>query len=130
MIKLLEIVRSFKLTKWVFPAAIIAISILATLDSGHLPTNPIRSDKVNHILAFGVLTLILLVSYPKISLLKKLSILIGYGILLELIQLCLPWRSGDIADLVADAIGIILATGMWEIISMKNAEGVPRLQEE
>lgn len=114
-VNMLAYIRTLRLTKFAFPLAIIMITILATLGSGQLPPNPIRSDKLNHILAFGFLTLLALVSYPKISLFKKCAFLLGYGVFIELVQYTLPWRSCSFPDVVADILGIVLAVSVWEL---------------
>jgi len=94
----------------------VAITIVATLKSGNLPDIALKSDKVNHVLAFGFLTLIAQISYPHLSTLKRFLCLLTYGVALELIQYFLPWRSCSMADIVADIIGIVLATAGLEII--------------
>ncbi len=116
--RMLEKIRESRLTKWVFPAAIITITVLATLDSGHLPETPIKSDKINHILAFGTLAFLAEVSYPQMSLFRRIAILVAYGFLLEFIQCLLPWRSCEVSDVVADVVGIVLFIGFWEILKI------------
>lgn len=65
------------------------------------------NDKVKHILAFYVLSFLADYSVPgvKFKLGKGLAIL-GYGLLIEVIQYFLPYREFSLFDLAADAIGI------------------------
>ena len=65
------------------------------------------NDKVNHILAFCVLAFLADYSAPKVrfNLSKGLTIL-GYGLLIEVIQYFLPYREFSLFDLVADGVGI------------------------
>ena len=65
------------------------------------------NDKVNHALAFYVLAFLADYSVPKVrfNLGNGLTIL-GYGLLIEVIQYFLPYREFSLFDLAADAIGI------------------------
>lgn len=78
-------------------------------------------DKLNHFLAFASLAFASfwsLASRPRLRGLWVLLGLLAYGGAIELIQLHVPGRDGDWADLLADAIGIslgLLAAGaaLW-----------------
>ena len=65
------------------------------------------NDKVTHVLAFYVLALLADYSSPKVkfNLGKGLTIL-GYGLLIEVIQYFLPYREFSLLDLAADGVGI------------------------
>mgnify|MGYP003423872853 FL=1 len=65
------------------------------------------NDKVNHVLAFYVLAFLADYSAPKVrfNLSKGLTIL-GYGLLIEVIQYFLPYREFSLLDLAADGVGI------------------------
>lgn len=65
------------------------------------------NDKVNHVLAFYVLAFLADYSAPKLrfNLGKGLTIL-GYGLLIEVIQYFLPYREFSLLDLTADGVGI------------------------
>lgn len=116
LIKMVNHKNCQKLRKYAFLISIIVITAIATIKSGKLPDIALKSDKLNHVLAFGFLTLMVNISYPRLSTIKKLFSLLAYGIALELIQYILPWRSCSIADIVADIIGIVIATAGLEII--------------
>jgi VanZ family protein len=71
-----------------------------TLDSGW--------DKLNHLAAFGCLAFCAFYGADHARgrwLLAPLALL-GYGVLIELLQSQLPPRSADAADVLADAMGI------------------------
>ena len=65
------------------------------------------NDKVNHVLAFYVLAFLADYSAPKVrfNLSKGLTIL-GYGLLIEVVQYFLPYREFSLFDLAADGVGI------------------------
>lgn len=42
---------------------------------------------------------------------------VGYGILLEGIQLLVPYRTGSLADAVANAVGVVLALACWRLVA-------------
>jgi len=117
------------LQRQAFIISMLSITTIATLKSSNLPDLVLKSDKVNHVLAFGFLTLMVHISYPKLSTAKKLVYLLGYGIGLELIQFFLPWRSCSVADLVADVIGIITATAGLEIIKLHHKHIAEKLKK-
>lgn len=84
-----------------------------------LAPNPPQSgtlgwDKLNHMLAFAALG-----SVARLGTLRPwpwvASALLGFGGLIELLQMLTPTRSAEWADLLADALGIIigLALATW-----------------
>lgn len=127
-IKLANHKVSRQLRKYGFLISVIAITIVATVKSGNLPEIALKSDKVNHVLAFGFLTLMVNISYPQLSTFKKLFCLLTYGVALELIQFFLPWRSCSMADIVADVIGIVIATAGLEIIQIHHKHAAEKLK--
>jgi VanZ family protein len=80
----------------------------------HLATTKINypvienmNDKVNHIFAFYVLGFLADFSFPRNKLgLSKVLPLLGFGLLIEVIQYFLPYRSFSLYDLAADAAGL------------------------
>jgi VanZ family protein len=65
------------------------------------------SDKTNHIAAFYVLALLIDFSFPDEPLGSKISVLLGYGVLIEIVQSFLPNRTPSLLDLVADGVGVV-----------------------
>lgn len=86
---------------------LLAISYLAlapapprTLDSGW--------DKANHLLAFATLAFSAHFAWTaaRVRRLWAPAALLGYGVLIELLQSQIPGRSADARDVLADALGI------------------------
>jgi len=68
-----------------------------------------NSDKLLHALAFFTLAFLTDLSFPAQKLLlRKLIFLLFFGILIELVQVYLPWRSAEMMDIVADSAGMVL----------------------
>lgn len=74
----------------------------------HPPQVPIEGDKYQHMLAFGVLTLLCVMAYPETELLRIAERLSFLGAMIELVQ-SIPalHRDCDIMDWVADTSIII-----------------------
>ncbi len=67
------------------------------------------NDKINHILAFYVLALLLDFSFPEGRFdFSKAATLLGFGFLIESVQYLLPYRTFSLFDLSADAIGLLI----------------------
>ncbi len=89
-----------------FFAALSMISYLAVapLDAVVLSTG---WDKLNHLIAFAVLILLLDYAYPRFQFWPgQIVTLLCYGFLLELAQAFIPYREFSLLDLLADALGI------------------------
>lgn len=65
------------------------------------------SDKIRHILAFIVLSVLFDFSYIKMARKIKSTLLILYGIALEAIQLIIPYREFSINDIVFNTLSIL-----------------------
>ena len=76
------------------------------------PPNPaglFDLDKVNHVGAFFVLSLLTDYSYlARSALLQKGAALLGFGLLIEGLQYWVGYRYFEVSDLVADGGGIVL----------------------
>lgn len=75
------------------------------------PVPSSANDKVNHVLAFFCLGILLRWSYPKLLGIWSLLSLVAYGLGLEVIQAFLPYREFSLLDLLADSAGAII--GLW-----------------
>jgi VanZ family protein len=85
---------------------VLVIAYLAFSPSEKLPGSP--SDKLNHLLAFGVLAWLAHKSYPERHISPyRWILLLGYGLLIEVIQGFLPFRESSLLDFSADAAGIL-----------------------
>jgi VanZ family protein len=68
-------------------------------------------DKLQHALAFGVLTLLGLIAYGRNSKsIKRMTIaMVIYGALIEIVQALSGWRYGELSDWIADLMGVAIA---------------------
>lgn len=70
------------------------------------------ADKVTHVLAYGVLMLWFAQLYPKSRYGWLACGFIVLGILLEVLQLQLDSRRGDVWDVAANSLGTVLSWGL------------------
>lgn len=86
--------------------AVISYLALAPLDAVSLSTG---WDKLNHLLAFAVLLLLLDWAYPVMSVWpSKLLMLFTYGFLIEFAQAFIPYREFSLLDVAADCLGLVV----------------------
>jgi hypothetical protein len=99
--------NGLQLTKYWFALAYILLLVLGILSLMPVPDIG-GSDKVAHFVVYCVLSawFSLLVERPK-SLWFILFGLTSYGLLLEYLQSLTSYRSGDLADAVANSLGVI-----------------------
>ncbi|MGE4241086.1 VanZ family protein [Ramlibacter sp.] len=93
-----------------FWICIAAVLVLALMPNERQPTT--GWDKANHLLAFGTLAVLGLASWPE-RVRAVAAALVGYGVLIELLQALTPHRSGDWVDVVADSCGIVVGWLAW-----------------
>lgn len=102
------------------------VLILSVINIGVLPKTDVPSaDKIVHaIMYFGITGMLMLnqTSYfrnqiTKVQLYFAFLFSVGFGILMEIIQCFLPWRSGSIYDLIANTFGTIIAIIIMLIVS-------------
>jgi VanZ family protein len=94
--------------RWAFAACLVIVMALA-LTPPQVPTPTTGWDKANHALAFAVLAVLGLVSYPR----RKVALLAGllaYGGAIELLQGLTDYRSAEWLDLAADGVGLALGS--------------------
>lgn len=92
---------------WSCAATILILALMPTVPD--LPGT--GWDKSNHFLAFLVLTLLGCRAYPNdVAMVSAGAIL--YGGLIELLQSFTPYRSAEWADLIADAIGVLVGRAL------------------
>lgn len=104
-------------------AALVVITYLATTQLDYPAIGNIN-DKVSHILAFYVLALLGDFSFPEHKFdPEKIFLLLAYGLLIEIIQYFLPYRTFSLLDLLADAIGLVLYS-----LSIPALRGTPLLR--
>lgn len=101
--------------RWCFWICLLAVLVLSVMPpSPYMPTT--GWDKTNHLLAFAVLALLGYRAYLGRSALV-LALLLAYGGLIELLQLLTPDRFAELADLLADGVGLCLGWGLARLLS-------------
>ena len=113
-----------KLAFWI---CFIAINALALSPAPYLPPLEIFNwwDKAQHAIAFGTLAVLAALAYPEASRLRIALLLIGQGVLIELLQYYGGYRFGDWQDAVADGVGVLL--GMWGVAWLMRVEWFKRM---
>ena len=91
---------------WLFVALIVATSILSLIPISGPATG---NDKIDHVIGYFALLFLWGLSSWRPKLWLKATIVLFYGLLVEVAQYFFPHRSFSLADWLADAIGILLA---------------------
>ncbi len=99
---------------------------MATLP--HPPEVPIESDKLQHMLAFGTLSILAVIAYPKACLLRIGERLSFLGAMIELVQ-SIPslHRDCDIMDWVADTamiIGVLAVAAISRALARRRGDAI------
>jgi len=92
--------------RWVFAASLVGVMISA-LAPPQMVVSPMGWDKLDHATTFAMLTIVGLSAYSG----RKAQVLLGllgYGVLIELLQSFTDYRSAEVLDVVADAVGILI----------------------
>ena len=88
--------------------SLLGIIALATAELTH-PLLTSVNDKLSHIVAFVYLAYLLDFSFPDSRFdMLKVFLLLVYGLLIEVIQYFLPYRTFSFLDLLADGVGVAL----------------------
>ena len=98
-----------------FWSVLLASYILAILPQQDVPQLTPFNDKGNHLLALSVLTLLLLQSYR----LKYTTVFLRmflYGVWIEVSQLFAVNRQGEVLDVVADSMGVVVGIVLFWVI--------------
>ena len=82
---------------------------------GDVVPNESLNDKVEHVVAFFVLALGLLLFWV-LAVLRAGVVLAVYGIAIELLQLKMPDRHGSVMDFMADIAGMAIGLVLFRII--------------
>ena len=89
-------------------AALLAITWLALTPQPDAPG--LGWDKLNHVAAFLVLAALAEAGWPgRAALPRRLALLLGYGLGIELVQALLTYREASAVDFAADVLGV----GLW-----------------
>ena len=103
------------LSKLLFFIFIVVIEYLATTSS---EIKPIQDswDKANHFIAFLTLYVTLSFGYIKLEVVKKVVLLLAFGIQIECVQYFLANRDFSLLDIFADGIGIVLGVIIVKVL--------------
>ena len=103
--------------KALFWACFVALNALALSPAPYLPPDFFNWwDKAQHAIGFGVLAVLAVLAYPEASRLRIALLLIGQGVLIELLQYYGGYRFGDWQDAVADGVGVLVGLAMVRVI--------------
>lgn len=96
--------RTFRILFWI--TLLVVFALAETPATIKAPTL-FDWDKLNHGFAFVVLSFLLSYSYSEKTLpFRDFSLLMAYGVLIEIVQHFVPGRSSSLEDLAADASGL------------------------
>jgi VanZ family protein len=103
--------------KFLFWTSFVVINILALSPTPYLPPEIFNWwDKAQHAIAFAVLAVLAVLAYPEVSKLRIAVLLIGQGVLIEVLQYYGGYRFGDWQDAVADGVGVLLGLAMVRVM--------------
>jgi len=91
---------------------LIILVVLSLSPSSTLPADFPQADKLLHIFAYGILMLWFAQLHPKSRYGGWAGGFIALGILVEVLQLPVATRTGDVWDVAANSLGIILSWGL------------------
>ena len=116
-------IRTARIAFWL---ALTVLSILFLLPPHYLAPDIFDWwDKLQHSLAFGLLTILGLLAYAgtKKQLQRQVRrivvAMVLYGALIEVLQGLSGWRYGEFGDWAADVVGVLLA---WLLFVMANRQ--------
>lgn len=110
--------RAVVVARLAFWACLLGVVALSLSPVQNLPPQVFNVwDKAQHAGGFAVLTLLGLWAYPhRVTALLVAMLALGVGI--ELAQAATGWRYGDVADWVADAVGVAAAYMVWRLLQV------------
>ena len=99
-----------------FVASILAISFLAFTEPASFSSQNLINDKILHFLCFAYLTILCKFARFSDQDFWVYVIVLGYGILIEIVQWYIPHRSFEFLDILADLIGIFFANLFLKLV--------------
>jgi len=106
--------KYYFLFKIAFYLALVGSYTLAILPQEMASPVSLPYDKLNHIIAFIVLSIFLKLSYS-LKYIYTFLLLLFYGIFIEISQSFTPNRSADVYDVFGDSIGIVIGLMMYKL---------------
>ena len=109
------------LARVAFWACLLGVVVLSLTPVQQLPPQVLNLwDKAQHAGGFAVLTLLGLWAYPQRAV-TLLAAMLALGVGIEVAQSVTGWRYGDVADWVADAVGVAAAYALWRLLQVVRA---------
>lgn len=106
------------LARVAFWACLLGVVVLSLTPVQQLPPQVLNLwDKAQHAGGFAVLTLLGLWAYPQRAV-ALLAAMLALGVGIEVAQSATGWRYGDVADWVADAVGVAAAYTVWRLLQV------------
>lgn len=106
------------LARVAFWACLLGVVVLSLTPVQQLPPQVLNLwDKAQHAGGFAVLTLLGLWAYPQRAV-TLLAAMLALGAGIEVAQAATGWRYGDVADWVADAVGVAAAYALWRLLQV------------
>ncbi len=96
----------------VFFATLAFIEYLATATAG-VESVTLGWDKLNHVVAFAVLYVLISFSFKKLGTVYRVLLLFAFGLQIEIVQSFLPPREFSSFDAVADMVGIVIGMAIY-----------------
>lgn len=78
------------------------------------------NDKINHAAAYFVFAVIFYFAWKSDNLFVITGCGMAFGVLVEVIQYFLPYRSAELGDLIADLVGVVLGLMVVKFLSSRN----------
>ena len=101
-----------KLAFWAAIVVVLAIAYLSLMPSEELPS-PRLNDKLNHVIAYGVLAVLATIGRKSVAIIPVLGGVIVYGFLIEGLQGVMGLgRSASWLDGLANTVGALAGVGL------------------
>lgn len=78
------------------------------------------NDKLNHFIAFLALAWLTDKAFPSQKLFLKITLLLSYGFIIEVVQSTLSYRDFSLWDFVADGVGVFLYFSAIKILYKRS----------
>ncbi len=98
-----------------FFMTLLSIMYLATTTNPNMAAVQSMWDKANHFAAFITLYILLSLAFKDLSITYKVFLLLGFGMLIEIVQYFIPGREFSFLDVVADSVGIFMGVMFYKL---------------
>jgi VanZ family protein len=102
----MQILKLTKILTWLWLLAILYLSLKPQVE---MPISFEYMDKLLHLGSYAFAMILITLAYPQINRYRSVALLFTYSLLIEIAQLFAINRYFEVADLVANLIGILLA---------------------